>query len=375
MRLMLLSYLVKLDATPEQARLLVETMRACNRAAGCAAEVAFEHKTAGKRRVQRFCYYELRERFGISAQMAVRAIAKACGAYKRDKQICPQFRPLGAVAYDRRILTWRENLDAVSIATLAGRIEVPVVGGDYLDVVRAGMLRGEAKLICRGGEFFLAVAVEVAEPAAPEADVWLGVDLGIVNLAVDSDGETFEGTHLNGLRYRHARLRQRLQKKGTKSAKRLLQKRRRREARHARNVNHVIAKKVVAKAEGTGRGIALEDLGGIRSRTTVRKAQRRSHHSWAFGQLRKHIEYKAERAGIEVIAVDPANTSRTCPACGYCARKNRKNRNDFVCRRCGLAGPADHIAACNIVRVASLWADDYRDGVGQGCSQSATRGR
>jgi IS605 OrfB family transposase len=91
---------------------------------------------------------------------------------------------------------------------------------------------------------------------------------------------------LNNLRKRHFKLRQRLQKKGTKSAKRLLKKRRQKEARFARDVNHWIAKELVKRAQGTGRGIALEDLKGIRERVTVRKSQRRQHHSWAFNQLR-----------------------------------------------------------------------------------------
>ena len=78
-----------------------------------------------------------------------------------------------------------------------------------------------------------------------------------------------------------AKLRQRLQSKGTKSAKRLLARRRSRESRFARDVNHVISKKIVREAEDTRRGIKLEDLSGIRGRVTVRKAQRADAHSWA----------------------------------------------------------------------------------------------
>src|SRR5690606_26473738 len=134
---------------------------------------------------------------------------------------------------------------------------------------------------------------------------FLGVDLGIRNIASDSDGEVFSGDHVNGLRHRYARIRQRLQKKGTKSAKRLLKKRRHKEARFATDVNHRVAKMLVAKAKVTGRGIALEHLKGIRDRITVSKAQRRTHHSWAFHQLRSFIEYKARLAGVPVVLVNP----------------------------------------------------------------------
>ena len=62
------------------------------------------------------------------------------------------------------------------------------------------------------------------------------------------------------------------------------------------------------------------------------------------------MEYKARRAGVPVVAVDPRHTSQTCPACGLVERGNRHDRNAFVCLGCGLAGPADHIAAVNIAR-------------------------
>ncbi len=75
---------------------------------------------------------------------------------------------------------------------------------------------------------------------------------------------------------------------------------------------------------------------------------------WAFSQLRGHIEYKAALAGIPVVTVDPAYTSRTCPACGHVAKGNRKNRNDFVCLHCGFSLPADHIGAINIKIKASV---------------------
>ncbi len=113
-------------------------------------------------------------------------------------------------------------------------------------------------------------------------------------------------------------------------------------------MNHRISEMLVVKAKDTGRGIALEDLKGIRERITVRKAQRRTQHSWAFHQLRSFIEYKARIAGVPVVLVHPRNTSRTCPNCGHCDKKNRPTRDHFHCQSCGFAGPADGIPAVNI---------------------------
>ncbi|MET8048006.1 transposase [Streptosporangium sp. NPDC005286] len=355
---MLVTEMLKLAPSPEAGRALLATMRACNAAATRAAEVAFAHRTANKIALQKLIYAELRQEFGLSAQMAVRSIAKACEAYKRDKTIKPAFRPLGAVAYDQRILTWK-GPDAVSLLTLSGRVVVPVLyRGRWLGSDGAA-LRGQADLVYRDGVFFLAVVVEVPAPALEEEpEGWLGVDLGIVNLATDSTGEPYSGKGVRAVRRRNARLRARLQAKGTKSAKRLLKRRRRKESRFARNVNHVIAKKLVGKAKDTRSGIALENLEGIRERVTVRKAQRADLHSWGFHQLRTFVTYKAALAGVVVRLVDPRNTSRTCPGCGHIDKRNRPTRDEFRCVSCGLAGPADYFAAINIGRRAVRHAAD-----------------
>jgi IS605 OrfB family transposase len=354
----LVTEMLKLGPSPEQGEALLTTVHACNAATTRAAEVAFEHQTANKMQLQALCYTSLRKQFGLSAQMAIRAIAKACAAYKRDKNIQPRFRPLGAIAYDQRILSWKGR-DRVSILTLGGRIIVPVTWqGRWLGTAGT-TLRGAADLIFRDGQFYLAVVIDVPEPPqGPEPDRWLGVDLGIVNLATDSDGTTYSGKAVRAVRYRNRQLRKRLQSKGTKSARRLLRKRRRKESRFARDVNHVISKAIVREAKDTGRGIKLEDLSGIRGRVTVRTAQRADAHSWAFYQLRRFTAYKAALAGVPVALVDPRNTSRECPQCGLIDRRNRPTRDAFCCRRCGLAGPADHIAARNIAGRAAVMQPD-----------------
>ncbi|MGW0593887.1 hypothetical protein [Streptosporangium sp. NPDC002607] len=131
---MLVTELLKLAPSPEQGQALLATMRACNAAATRAAEVAFAHRTANKIALQRLVYTELRHEFGLSAQMAVRSIAKACEAYKRDKTIKPVFRELGAVAYDPRILTWKGS-DAVSLLCVSCGLAGPA---DYFAAINIG---------------------------------------------------------------------------------------------------------------------------------------------------------------------------------------------------------------------------------------------
>ncbi len=329
-------------------------MERINAACSTVADVALRERCASKVLLQRMLYRQVREQFGLSAQMAVRAIAKVVEAYKRDRTRKPTFRPRGAVPYDQRILSFK-SLDAASILTLDGRATVPIRLGDYQKAILVERpRRGQADLIYRDKIFYLAVVVEAPEAKPYDPVGALGVDLGVVNIATDSDGVIYTSEAVDKVRLRMDRLRGSLQRKGTKSAKRHLKAIGQREGRFRRQSNHSISKSIVARAEDTKRAVALEDLGGIRERTTVRRSQRRRHLSWSFRQLRSFVEYKAAAKGVPVVLVDPRNTSRTCPSCGTVDPKNRPTREEFRCGSCGLAGPADRIAATNIAARAGV---------------------
>jgi putative transposase len=338
---------VKLQTTTEQLTALHETMQAANRACNYISSVAWERKTFKQFALHKLVYREVRKQFGLSAQVAVRCIAKVADAYKLDKQRMRKFKPLGAITYDDRILSWQLEHSQVSIWTTNGRIKISFVCGDkQREFIKAR--QGETDLILFRGHCYLSATCEIATPASHPSEGVLGIDLGVVNLAVDSDGHTYSGKTINNVRYRHRRLRTKLQKKGTRSAKRLLKKLSGKEARFAKDVNHTISKHVVKLAQDTHRAIALEDLGGIRKRVTVRRDQRATLHSWSFFQLRLFLAYKAQLAGVTVIPVDPRNTSRTCPQCGCVDKRNRPSQSQFSCVACGYSGFADHIAARNI---------------------------
>ena len=338
--------MVKLDTNKEQHSAILETMHRFNEACNYIADIAFELKTANKRELQKVVYYDVRDKFKLSAQLTIRAIAKVCESYKRDKTIKPTFKPTGAIVYDQRILSFRK-LEAISILTNSGRLTVPIRMGEY-QKVRLDRIRGQADLIFKNKIFYLMVVVEAPEASKVDAIGTLGVDLGIVYLATDNDGETFSGKQVDKVREKNATLRTALQEANTPSAMRHLKRLSNREARFHRDINHIISRKIVAKAKDTRQAIALEDLKGIRKSVTVRRTQRSRLHSWAFYQLRRFIEYKATIAGIPVFLVDPRGTSHICPECKHNERANRPNRDTFRCVQCGFSGNADHIAAINI---------------------------
>jgi IS605 OrfB family transposase len=333
-------------------------MQAFNAAATHAARVGFDAGVSCQPAIHNRCYRELRDTFGISSQTAVRAIGKAVECFSRDKTVCPVFAPLGAVTYDQRTFSFK-GIDRVSLLTMAGRIIVPYVLGEY-QRGRLHALKGQADLIYRNGMFFLYCTADIPEPPVVAVVEFLGVDLGFVQIAADSTGESFSGEAIDQNRKRRATARKQYQRKGTKSAKRRLKKMSGRQSRFQKWVNHNISKKVVTKAKALGVGIAIEDLKGIRSRieTTVKsKRFRRRFGNWSFSGLRLCIEYKARLAGVPVVFVDPRNSSRTCSQCGYCEKTNRKSQSVFKCKQCGFSENADLNAACNLRKLGEqAWA-------------------
>jgi IS605 OrfB family transposase len=350
---MKLTLQLQLLPAPEQKADLLTTMERFNEAASFAAEQGFAAKLFGQVNIHKLAYQTIRERFGLSAQMAVRAIAKAVEAFRRDKTKCPKFKKRGAITYDERVLSFK-GLTEVSLWGLAGRHRMSFVCGAYQQALQ-GRIKGQADLVYRDKKFFLLCTIDLPDGAPIEVQGALGVDLGIINIATDSTGETFSGSKVEEVRQYYAKRRAVLNRVGTKSARRRLSRIRRREAGFRRNENHCIAKRLVAKAKATASVIVLEQLRGIRQRVSVQGRQQRAKHSgWSFFQLRSFVEYKAKLAGVPVLLVDPRNTSRMCSQCGHCDKGNRKSQAEFCCLHCGYSTNADYNAALNIRAKAAV---------------------
>jgi putative transposase len=353
---MKLALQTQLFPSRDQAKALEATMRAFNAGADWLSGEAFAARVANKIALQKTHYAALRERFGLSAQMAVRCIAQVCEAYKRDKTKRPHFRALASMPFDQRMMSFK-GVDRVSLLTLTGRVIVPMIMGKY-QVERFTAAKGQCDLVRRrDGKWFLLVTVDLPDGSKTPTTDFLGVDLGVVNIAATSDGDMHSGDDIEACRQRYATTRRSLQKAAAgrkrrglrpKNIRRKLKRQSGREARFRRDVNHCISKALVATAKDTGRGIALEDLKGIRDRIRLRKRQRARVHGWSFFQLRSFIAYKAQLAGVDVLAVCPRDTSRTCNCCGVVDKANRATQAEFRCRHCGHEAHADINASRNI---------------------------
>jgi IS605 OrfB family transposase len=341
----------KLAPTPTQRPALDATLVAFADACNHIAAVARQIHSTNKVTVQQACYREVRERFRLSANLAIRAIARVCAALKVQTKTPATFAPT-SVDYDQRIFSFREWDWTFSLTLVRGRERFEAVLGALQKARLKGQEPTSATLVKRrDGTFFLHVQVKAPAPRRDRAMGVLGVDLGRRRVAVDSQGTPYEGEAVQQLRSHYLKVRRSLQAKGTRGAKRLLKRLSGYERRHMRAINHVISKQLVETARTYGKAIALEDLTGIRERTKVRKTHRAQHHAWAFYQLRQFVTYKAQDAGLAVILVDPAYTSQACHCCGT---RGHRSGLTFSCPRCGYGGDADVNAALNIATAGAL---------------------
>ena len=349
---------IKLKPSKAQAQSLKETLERCNAACNWIALHGFE---AGKTRqfdLHKLTYAVVRVDFGLAAQATVRCIAKVADAFKINKKAVPSFRRLAAQPYDERIFSIKG--DVLSIWTLAGRIKVPFVTGERQKKALS-FRKGEADLAFIRGKWFLICTCDVPEVDGFDPEDWIGVDLGIAQIATTSDGASFCGDTVLKVRDRYGAHRAYHQRRAATATKRSVRRNQRRklqrlsgrEARFRKQENHRISKALVAVAERTVRGIALEDLTHIRSRAKARgKKQRGRLHGWSFRQLRDFVGYKATLAGVPVKLIDPSYTSQGCSDCGYIDRKNRPNQSTFSCLACGHTEHADLNAAKTIRSLA-----------------------
>ena len=339
---------VKLVVSPEQSDALKRTMIAANAVCDSISAWAWENQTFGQYPLHKAQYAIQRISSGLTAQVVVRCIGKVADSYKLDKRTLRTFQPLGAVAYDDRILNWYVDKNQVSIWSVDGRLKLPFVCGEY----QRGLLafqQGESDLAFVGGNFYLMATISIPDPLLVETSGVLGIDFGIVELATDSEGNSYSGEAVKTRRRNVGAHRKGLQMCGSRRAKRTLRKMKRKVSRYTKWVNHNIAKQVVSTALSSRKAICLETLTGIRERASAfNREMRWQMGNWAFYELGNFIAYKAKRVGLPTIFVDPRNTSRTCSECGHCDKANRKSQSCFLCLKCGFQTNADYNAARNI---------------------------
>jgi IS605 OrfB family transposase len=394
----LLTAKLKLLTTHQQFRALRQTQLASRDALNYVSRSAFAHgKMSNTVGLQERTYREVRATFGLPAQMAcsvprqvgatyqalwtkvqANAVARAAGHTKKRSRGLDQ-----APTYGSPTLTYQLGRDdgvktgqQVSILTLEGRLILPYTGyTPHVALIQQGARVGAAKLWYDQPhkQFYLLVSLELAipDPSPQTHQRIVGGDVGQRYLAVATDlqhqTQFFPGTAVRVKADHAARLRKRLQQKGTRSATRRLVVLAGRERRLKHACNHRISRQSVDAYSHSL--IGLEDLTHIRERrrrkhgkkASVKQRRANRHASqWAFAELQSFVAYKALLHGSMAVKVDAWMTSQCCPRCGHTAADNRPEKGLlFCCQACQLVLHADLIAARNVALRTLLARQDW----------------
>ena len=366
---------------PQDLQLLHDSMRAYADACTFVSDrIHADHMPLSKVKIHKAVYRDCRSLFGLPSQMAESVIKTVVASYKsirtnlerypekfkklkkKGGEIVPQFKvPQLSLVWNRDYsIVWnKEHTQRLfSVNTLKGRIKVPFRNDAMEWAFAEGAKFGTANLVYKHGKFFLHVPVTVEIPDLPEPSEYtsiVGVDRGIRFLAVAYDGEKTSfatGKTVKAKRAHYKRIRQELQKRQTSSARRRIRSMGERENRWMNDVNHCLSKALI-RSNPKGTLFVLEDLTGIRSATErVFTKDRYVSVSWSYYDLEEKLKYKALRYGSNVINLNPAYTSQTCPLCRHTEKANRNKKTHlFCCRRCGYTSNDDRVAAMNLQRM------------------------
>jgi putative transposase len=223
-----------------------------------------------------------------------------------------------------------------------------------------------------GRRWYVILTAERAEPEPlPETGSVVGIDVGIANFLADSNGGFVE----NPRHGRKAAAKLQSAQQALSRCKRR-SKRRRKAVEKVARLHRKVRRQRLDHAHKTALGlvtehdfIAHEDL-KIRNMSkapapkpdpdqpgtflpngaAAKAGLNRSIADAGWGVFLAILNAKAESAGREVIAVDPRNTSRTCPECGHVAAENRPTQEKFHCQACGHQAHADTVGALNVLR-------------------------
>ncbi len=277
------------------------------------------------------------------------------------------FRRPQADLVRQRNYSFVDEMKQISITTLGKRTKLCFTDKGFEDYFHGNWKFGTAKLVHNRGKWFLHIGItkEVDDFDKQGCPKIVGIDRGLRFLATIYDhlGKTlfFDGQKVLRKRKRFLEIRRQLQSKGTKSAKKKLKQLAQRENRWMSDLNHRIAKTLVA-LYGSHTLFVLEDLTNVTFNTDdLPRSLRNSHRSWSFFQLESFLTYKAQAIQSNVVKVNPAFTSQRCPKCGLVEKASRHHdTHEYWCKQCQYRCNNDRLGAMNIEMLGQEWLNGVK---------------
>ena len=368
---------IRLYVNAEQATMFKQMSEQYRQACNFVSQYIFDNEfELNSAKLNKVLYREVRYKFSLKSQLAQSTFRTATARYKTTQTQLVQkhktlewlFKP---VLFRRpqcdlvrdRDYSFVENSSLLSINTLDKRTKVRFAGDFWAEYLDGSWSLGTAKLLNLKGIWYLHIPVtkNFEEFDRGKIQHVVGIDRGLRFLAVtyDEHGKTGfkRGKQILSKRHKFFKVRQQLQAKGTKSAKRALVRLSGRENRWMSDINHCLSKTLALKY-GSNTLFVLEDLTGISFEESNLNRGSKSNNdlrSWAFYQLEQFLAYKAHAICSEVLKVSARYTGQRCPKCGNINKANRHHHtHEYICQ-CGYRSNDDRIGAMNIQLLGTLW--------------------
>jgi putative transposase len=326
--------------------------------------IAIAHDLGSRSRLAKVAYCGLSQEHDIHKQYIPSAFEVALGALKAHRRRLRKGRTTTA-PFLRKLMLKMEN-QSYWLDRETGRLRIPIRGTEGIQVCLplsdwhrsylSDLSWSLGSLTVVPGRIVVTVRKEAPPRYAPNAAIAVDTNEDSLDgVVADRDSSNLVTISLRGVRLVqaiHFRRRRRLARKKDhdRRVQRILLSREGRREKHRvrQRLNHV-SKGLVKIAKSRQAAIVLEDLtlhgSGGRSRRMNRRLS-----SWPRGELHRQIEYKAALAGVPIIKVNPAWTSKTCPVCG--ARRRDRVGKDFVCLMCDWEMDRQINAGLNILKTA-----------------------
>jgi IS605 OrfB family transposase len=326
--------------------------------------IAFRRDIRSRVRLTQAAYQDLSCRHMVHKQYIPSAFEVALSVLKAHRRRLRKGRR-SSVPYVRKLMLKAEN-QSYWLDRETGRLRIPIRGTEGVQLHlplsdwHRSFLRdpnwGLGSLTVVPGKIIIVVRRGAPKTYEPEAAI-----------ALDTNEDSLDGVFASGdnavdtvlpfggvrrIQRTHFRRRRHLARKKAhdrRVMRRLLAREGCRERSRVRQRLHLLSKRLVQFAEYSKAAIVLENLtlhgAGGRSRRMNRRLS-----SWPRGEIHRQIEYKAALAGVPIIKVNPAWTSKTCPVCG--ARRRDRVGKDFVCLMCDWEMDRQINAGLNILKTA-----------------------
>ena len=201
------------------------------------------------------------------------------------------------------------------------------------------------------GEYYLSILVDGdLTHKVKETKSAVGIDLGIKDFVITSDGEVFENLHFKkSENNKIKRLQRQISRKEKGSNNR--NKARIKLAKEYKKINdrkQYYLHQVTNALINENQVICMEDLNVKGMMRNHKLAESISEMN--FGEFRRMLEYKTKWYGRTVVYVDRFYpSSKTCNHCGYINKQLKLSDRQWVCPQCREVIERDYNAACNIL--------------------------